>query len=60
MVRKKSSVYVDEELWRRLKKRAMDEGVELSALLEEVIHEELMDYVNEALEELAKFISAQT
>jgi cell division septum initiation protein DivIVA len=38
----------------------MDEGVELSALLEEVIHEELMDYVNEALEELAKFISAQT
>jgi len=53
MVRKKSSVYVDEELWRRLEKRAMDEGVELSTLLEEVIREELMDYVNEALEELA-------
>jgi len=28
----------------------MDKGVELSALLEEVIREELMDYVDGALE----------
>ncbi|MEM2614742.1 MAG: hypothetical protein QXO15_11070 [Nitrososphaerota archaeon] len=52
MARKKSSIYVDDELWRRLKRRALEEGVELSILLEEVIREELMDYVDKALEEL--------
>ncbi|MGP3667321.1 MAG: hypothetical protein ACKD6N_00435 [Candidatus Bathyarchaeota archaeon] len=53
MTRKKSSIYVDVELWRRLKKRAMEDGVELSTLLEEVIREEFMDHVDKALEELA-------
>jgi hypothetical protein len=53
MARKKSSVYVDEELWRRLKKYAMEKGTELSALLEDVIREEFMDHVDKALEELA-------
>jgi hypothetical protein len=53
MARKKSSIYVDEGLWRRLKKHAMEKGVDLSALLEDVIREEFMDYVDRALEELA-------
>jgi len=51
--RKKSSVYVDEELWLRLRRRAMERGVGLSALLEDVIREEFMDCVDEALEDLA-------
>jgi len=52
-VRKKSSVYVDVGLWRRFRKRAMEKGVELSTMLEDVIHEELLDYLSEALDELA-------
>ncbi|MEM1546782.1 MAG: hypothetical protein QXY40_04620 [Candidatus Methanomethylicia archaeon] len=53
MARKKSSIYVDDELWRRFKKHAIENGVELSTLLEEIIREELMDNVDKALEELA-------
>lgn len=52
MARKKSSVYVDDELWRKLKKRAMEKGIGLSTLLEEVIREEFMDSVDKAIEDL--------
>jgi len=51
-VRKKTSVYVDEELWERFKKHAAAEGVEVSSLLEELMKDELGDYLYEALSEL--------
>jgi len=52
-VRKKTSIYIDEGLWERFKKHAAAEGVEVSSLLEELIKDELGDYLNEALSELA-------
>jgi hypothetical protein len=52
-VRRKISVYVDVELWERFKKHAVERGVGASRLLEELIREELGDYVDEALGALA-------
>jgi hypothetical protein len=48
-VRRKISVYVDVELWERFKKHAVERVVGASRLLEELIREELGDYVDEAL-----------
>lgn len=53
MVRRKTSVYVDEDLWAELKRHAVENGLEVSSLLEGVIREELMSYLGDALEELA-------
>lgn len=33
----KSSIYIDEDLWRELKKRAVEVGLEIGRLLEEMI-----------------------
>lgn len=52
-MQKKISVYVDVELWERFKKHAVERGVGASRLLEELIREELGDYVDEALGALA-------
>jgi hypothetical protein len=52
-MRRKTSVYVDGDLWERFKKHAVARGVEVSSLLEELMREELGDYVDEALGELA-------
>jgi hypothetical protein len=52
-VRRKTSVYVDGELWERFKRYAAARGVEVSSLLEELMREELGDYLDEALGELA-------
>jgi hypothetical protein len=52
-VRRKISVYVDVELWERFKKYAEERGVGASRLLEELMREELGDYVDEALGALA-------
>ncbi len=50
----KTSVYVDEELWEGLKRRALEAGVEVSALLEELIRDEVPEFaLSEALLELA-------
>lgn len=46
-------MYVDVELWERFKKHAVERGSGASRLLEELIREELGDYVDEALGELA-------
>ena len=46
-------MYVDVELWERFKKYAEKRGVGASRLLEELMREELGDYVDEALGELA-------
>ncbi|WP_288007940.1 hypothetical protein [Thermofilum sp.] len=48
-MRRKISVYVDVELWERFKKHAVERVVGASRLLEELIREELGDYVDEAL-----------
>lgn len=53
MSRRKSSIYVDEDLWRKFKKYAVENGFEVSTLLEEIIREEIMDYVENALSVLA-------
>ncbi|MEM0040640.1 MULTISPECIES: hypothetical protein [Thermofilum] len=52
-VRRKISVYVDVELWERFKKYAEERDAGASRLLEELIREELGDYVDEALGALA-------
>jgi hypothetical protein len=52
-LRRKISVYVDVELWERFKKYAEERGVGASRLLEELIREELGDYVDEVLGALA-------
>ena len=52
-MQRKISVYVDVELWERFKKYAEERGAGASRLLEELIREELGDYVDEALGELA-------
>jgi len=52
-VRKKTSIYVDEELWERFKRHAAARGVEVSRLLEELMMEELGDYLDELLGELS-------
>jgi len=46
-------VYVDVELWERFKKYAEERCVGASRLLEELMREELWDYVDEALGALA-------
>uniref|UniRef100_A0A7C1CGC9 CopG family transcriptional regulator n=1 Tax=Thermofilum adornatum TaxID=1365176 RepID=A0A7C1CGC9_9CREN len=52
-MRRKTSIYVDGDLWERFKKHAVARGVEVSSLLEELMREELGDYVDEALGVLA-------
>jgi hypothetical protein len=52
-MRRRTSVYVDGELWERFKRHAAARGVEVSSLLEELMREELGDYLDEALGELA-------
>jgi hypothetical protein len=52
-VRRKISVYVDVELWERFKKYAEERGAGASRLWDELMREELGDYVDEALGELA-------
>jgi hypothetical protein len=52
-MRRKTSVYVDGDLWERFKRYAVARGVEVSSLLEELMREELGDYVDEALGALA-------
>jgi len=41
MVRKTTSLKIDEELWKKLKINCILKGVELSSYLEEIIREDL-------------------
>ncbi len=52
MVRIKTSIYVEEELWRKLKRYAAKKGVEISRFLEELIVDEMFE------EELCNTLSA--
>lgn len=50
MVRVKTSVYVDSELWQNLKRRAYEENKDLSDLIEELIVEKISLEVEKKLE----------
>jgi len=43
VVKVKTSIYVDKDLWERFKKYASKKGVEISELLEEIIREEMFE-----------------
>lgn len=43
MVKVKTSIYVDKDLWERFKKYALRRGVEVSSLLENIIEEEMVE-----------------
>ena len=47
----KTSIYVDEDLWREFKKYAAERGLDVSELLEELIKEELMVELNSLMPE---------
>lgn len=54
MARVKTSIYVDRELWRRFKERALKSGVGVSRLLEEIMADEAIELtLGNALAELA-------
>ena len=56
VVKVKTSIYVDKELWEKFKKYAMKRGVEVSNLLEDVIRDEMVDETLEStLLEIAGF-----
>ncbi len=58
MVRKKTSVYIDEELWKKVKKIASELDLEVSFLLEEMIREEIGENAEAALRDMVDtFIS---
>jgi len=43
VVKVKTSIYVDRELWEKFKKYAMKRGIEVSNFLENVIRDEIID-----------------
>jgi len=52
MVKTKTSIYVDKELWEKFKAYALKNGVEVTKMLEEVIREEMAeDLIGQALAE---------
>jgi len=53
MTKRKTTIYLDEGLWRRFRAHASNRGVSASYLLEELIREELADQVITAIEKLA-------
>ncbi|USS41728.1 hypothetical protein NF865_09965 [Thermococcus aggregans] len=50
----KTSIYIDAELWWKLKKDAAEEKKDLSKLLEEIISEELLLGVEDSLRKMLK------
>jgi len=53
MTRKKTSIYVDKEVWEEFKRYAVAKGADVSSLLEEIIKEELLSYFDDALSSIA-------
>jgi len=55
VVKVKTSIYTDKELWERYKSSAAKRGLEVSQALEEVCAEELVeDLLDEALREMGE------
>ncbi|MEM2351868.1 MAG: hypothetical protein QXT26_05625 [Thermoproteota archaeon] len=53
----KSSIYIDEGLWRELKRRAVEMDLEIGSLLEELIKDNLMIGIEEELVEIGGDLS---
>jgi len=53
----KSSIYIDEDLWRALKRWAVEMDLEISSLLEELIKDNLMIGIEEELVEMGGDLS---
>lgn len=53
----KSSIYIDEELWRELKRRAVEMDLEIGSLLEELIKDNLLIGIEEELVEMGGDLS---
>jgi hypothetical protein len=53
MVRKKTSIYVDEEIWMEFKRYAVDKGMDVGSLIEEILREELLSHIDDALSKIA-------
>jgi predicted transcriptional regulator len=52
MVKTKTSIYLDKELWEKFKAYASKNGVEITKMLEEAIREEMAeDFIEQALTE---------
>lgn len=50
MVKVKTSIYVEKELWDKLKSNASKKGLEISRILEEIIRDEMVeDFLEEAI-----------
>ena len=50
MVKVKTSIYVDKEVWEKFKMYAAREGIEISSLLEEILMNEVVDsFLDKAL-----------
>ena len=43
MVKAKTSIYVNKELWERFKRHALSKGLEVSSLLEDIMNEEMAE-----------------
>jgi len=45
MVKVKTSIYIDKEVWERFREYAVRRGVEVSSLLEETMKDEIIDLI---------------
>ncbi len=53
MVKVKTSIYLDQDLWRRFKEYALKKGISVSRLIEEIIADEMIEvYLDKVLLEL--------
>ncbi|WFO74886.1 hypothetical protein J4526_07390 [Desulfurococcaceae archaeon MEX13E-LK6-19] len=54
MVKVKTSIYIDKDLWEKFKKYALRRGIEVSSLLEDLIRNNIVDeLLDKTLQELA-------
>ncbi|PMP60418.1 MAG: hypothetical protein C0172_04060 [Caldisphaera sp.] len=53
MARKKTSIFINEDLWKKIKEIASKKDIEISLLLEDMIKEELGENIEAALREIA-------
>jgi len=54
----KTSIYIDKDLWEKLKSVALKNGLEVSQMLEEIIKDEIIeDFLEQVLERIENFES---
>ena len=58
MAKIKTSIYIDKDLWEKLKSVALKNGLEVSQMLEEIIKNEIIeDFLEQVLERTENFES---